>query len=105
MAEHCKALGRLQLNPSKCSFGVRARKFLGFMLMERDIEANPEKCWVVTNMRNPRSVKEVQQFMGKVTTLSCFISKVAEMATPLFPTLKKGGKFMWRPSVKKPSCV
>ncbi|RDX85065.1 hypothetical protein CR513_33786, partial [Mucuna pruriens] len=41
--EHCQALGRvfailrkhqLRLNPEKCSFGVQAGKFLGFMLTE-----------------------------------------------------------------------
>ncbi|RDX96070.1 Retrovirus-related Pol polyprotein from transposon 17.6, partial [Mucuna pruriens] len=35
---------QLRLNPKKCSFGVRAGKFLGFMLTERGIEANPDKC-------------------------------------------------------------
>ncbi|RDX65070.1 hypothetical protein CR513_56307, partial [Mucuna pruriens] len=68
-AEHCQALGRvfhilrkhqLRLNPNKCSFGVRAGKFLGFMLTERGIEANPEKCRAVVNMRSPQSMKEVQ---------------------------------------------
>jgi len=35
---------RLKLNPKKCVFGVEAGKFLGFMLTERGIEANPDKC-------------------------------------------------------------
>ncbi|RDX92900.1 rnhA, partial [Mucuna pruriens] len=65
------------------------------MLTERGIEANPEKCQAVTNMRSPRSVKEVQQFMGKVMTLARFILKAVETATPLFATLKKGGRFTW----------
>ncbi|RDX78659.1 hypothetical protein CR513_41033, partial [Mucuna pruriens] len=104
MEEHCKALGRvfcilrehqLCLNPNKCSFGVRVGKFLGFMLTERGIEANLEKCQAITNVRSPRSVKEVQQFMGKVTTLARFISKAAETSMPLFATLKKGGRFTW----------
>ncbi|RDY02386.1 Tf2-6, partial [Mucuna pruriens] len=104
MTEHCEVLGRvfhilrkhqLKLNPSKCSFGVRAGKFLGFMLTERGIEANPEKYRAVIDMRSPQSVKEVQQFMGKITALSRLISKAAETATPLFVTLKKGGKFTW----------
>ncbi|RDX88244.1 Retrovirus-related Pol polyprotein, partial [Mucuna pruriens] len=104
MEQHCSALGRifgilrehrLRLNPNKCSFGVRAGKFLGFMLTERGIEANPEKCRAITNVRSPKSVKEVQQFMGKVTALARFISKAAKMSTPLFATLRKGGKFVW----------
>ncbi|RDX82530.1 hypothetical protein CR513_36660, partial [Mucuna pruriens] len=85
----------LRLNLVKCSFGVRAGKFLGFMLTERGIEANPEKCQAITNVRSPKSIKEVQQFMGKVTALARFISKSVEMSTPLFATLKKGGRFAW----------
>ncbi|RDX79202.1 hypothetical protein CR513_40405, partial [Mucuna pruriens] len=53
VVEHCQALGR------KCSFGVRAGKFLGIMLTERGIETNLEKCQAVVNMRSPQSVKEV----------------------------------------------
>ncbi|RDY04876.1 hypothetical protein CR513_11345, partial [Mucuna pruriens] len=66
---HCEALRRvfrilrrhqLRLNPEKCSFGVQAGRFLGYMLTERGIEANPEKCRAVINMRSPQNVKEVQ---------------------------------------------
>ena len=34
---------RMKLNPSKCTFGVASRKFLGFMVNHRGIEANPKK--------------------------------------------------------------
>jgi hypothetical protein len=34
---------QMRLNPSKCVFGVSSGKFLGFMVSQRDIEANPEK--------------------------------------------------------------
>ncbi|RDX66758.1 Retrovirus-related Pol polyprotein from transposon gypsy, partial [Mucuna pruriens] len=60
--DHCKALEQvlgvlrkhqLRLNPEKCSFGVQAGRFLGFMLIERGIEANPDKCQAVIDMRSP----------------------------------------------------
>ncbi|RDY04815.1 hypothetical protein CR513_11419, partial [Mucuna pruriens] len=51
---------QLRLNLEKCSFGVQAGRFLGYMLAERGIEANPEKCRAVINMRSPQNVKEVQ---------------------------------------------
>jgi hypothetical protein len=54
----------MRLNPSKCSFGVQAGKFLGFMLTRRRIEANPEKCQAIINMRSPTSIMEVQQLTG-----------------------------------------
>ena len=33
----------MKLNPAKCAFGVGSRKFLGFMVNNRGIEANPSK--------------------------------------------------------------
>ncbi|RDX78272.1 Retrovirus-related Pol polyprotein from transposon opus, partial [Mucuna pruriens] len=50
---------KLKLNLEKCSFGIHADKFLGFMLTRRGIEANPKKCEAMINMRSPISVKEV----------------------------------------------
>ena len=42
----CQAFGGLKkynmnLNPTKCSFGVASGKFLGYMVTQRCIEANP----------------------------------------------------------------
>ncbi|RDY08045.1 hypothetical protein CR513_07759, partial [Mucuna pruriens] len=65
---HCETLQRvfgilrrhqLRLNPEKCSFGVQAGRFLGYMLTERAIEANLEKCRAVISMRSPQNIKEV----------------------------------------------
>ncbi|RDX69757.1 hypothetical protein CR513_51089, partial [Mucuna pruriens] len=47
-----------------------AGKFLGFMLTERGIESNPDKCQGIIDMRSPQDIKEVQQLMGKITALS-----------------------------------
>ena len=33
----------MMLNPNKCTFAVRAEKFLGFMVSQREIKANPGK--------------------------------------------------------------
>ncbi|XP_068503870.1 uncharacterized protein [Phaseolus vulgaris] len=61
---------RLKLNPEKCVFGVEAGKLLGFMLTERGIEANPDKCAAIIAMRSPTSVKEVQQLTERMAALS-----------------------------------
>ena len=34
---------KMKLNPAKCAFEVASGKFLGFMVHQRGIEANPEK--------------------------------------------------------------
>ena len=49
----------MRLNPSKCAFGVSSGKFLGFMVLHRGIEANPDKIQAILNMEPPRNIKEV----------------------------------------------
>ena len=49
----------LRLNPDKCVFGVDRGKFFGFMLTQRGIEPNPEKCKAIIDMRSPTNIKEV----------------------------------------------
>ena len=50
---------QMKLNPSKCVFGVVSRKFLGFMVSQRGIEANLEKVQAILDMMSPKAVKEV----------------------------------------------
>ena len=61
LAEVFKALHtyNIRLNPEKCTFRVDDGKFLGFMLTQRGIEANPEKCQTIIDMRSPTNIKEV----------------------------------------------
>jgi len=82
----------MKLNPEKCTFGVEGRKFLGFMLTHRGIEANPDKCQVILNMRSSNSVKKVQQILGRLTALSRFVPCLAERTRPMIQLLRKGKK-------------
>ena len=86
---------RLKLNPEKCVFGVEAGKFLGFLLTERGIEANPEKYAAIINMRSPISVKEVQQLTGRMVALSRFVSAGADKGHPYFQCLRRNNRFVW----------
>jgi len=86
---------RLKLNLEKCVFGVEAGKFLGFMLTERGIEANPDKCAAIIAMQSPASVKEVQQLTGRTTALSRFVSAGGDKGHPYFQCLKRNNRFVW----------
>ncbi|KAL0420619.1 UNVERIFIED_CONTAM: hypothetical protein Slati_3084800 [Sesamum latifolium] len=44
---------RLKLNPGKCAFGVSGGRFLGFMVTQRGIEANPDKIKAIIDMGPP----------------------------------------------------
>ena len=83
----------MKLNPGKCAFGVTAGKFLGFMVSQRGIEANPYKIRAIMEMALPRNVKEIQSFNGKITALNRFVSRATDKCLPFFRTLKKS--FEW----------
>ena len=83
----------IKLNPGKCAFGVTARKFLGFMVSQRGIEANPDKIRAIMEMTLPRNVKEVQSLNGKMAALNRFVSREMYKCLPFFRTLKKS--FKW----------
>ena len=48
----------MKLNPSKCAFGVTAGKFLGFMVSQKGIEANPDKIRAIVEIPPPPPPEE-----------------------------------------------
>ncbi|CAJ2665934.1 unnamed protein product [Trifolium pratense] len=86
---------KMRFNPEKCTFGVRAGKFLGFYLTERGIEANPDKCRAFAELPTPSDKKSIQTLNGMLTSLSRFVSKSAQHALPFFKLLKKEAVFEW----------
>ncbi|KAI5317241.1 hypothetical protein L3X38_036948 [Prunus dulcis] len=79
---------KMRLNPTKCAFGVASGKFLGFMISQRGIEANPEKIQAILDMTIPKTVKDIQSLTGRVVALTRFISKATDRCAPFFKALK-----------------
>ena len=90
---------QMKLNPSKCAFGVASRKFLGFMVSQRGIEAKLEKVRAILEMMSPKTVKEVQKLTGRIAALNRFVSKATDKCLPFFKTLKQA--FTWMEECKK----
>lgn len=72
----------MKLNLGKCAFGVLADKFLGFVVSQRGIEANPKKIKAIIDMQAPRNTKEVQCLAEKIAALSQFISRSTDKCSP-----------------------
>ena len=68
----------MKLNPTKCAFGVSTKKFLGFMVNSRGIEANPDKIKTVLDMHPPSNTKEIQRLIGRIAALSRFVSRSSD---------------------------
>ncbi|KAD6796232.1 hypothetical protein E3N88_07128 [Mikania micrantha] len=85
----------MKLNPSKCHFGVRSGKFLGYMVTKRGIEASPEQIQAILNLKSPKNIKEVQRLTGRIAALNRFISRSSEKFKGFYDILKKNKKFQW----------
>lgn len=69
---------KVKLNPTKCVLGMKAGKFLEFMVSKNGIEPNSKKLKALTDISLPRTLKKVQILTGQIITLNRFISKMAD---------------------------
>jgi hypothetical protein len=65
---------KMKLNPEKCTFGVPLGKLLEYMVSHRGIDPNPEKVSVISNMKPPECLRDLQKLMGSMVALCRFIS-------------------------------
>jgi hypothetical protein len=80
---------KLKLNPTKCSFGVSAGQLLGFLVLARGIEVNPEKIQAILTMEKPTKLHDVQKLAGRVAALKSFRCSIRRESTPFLCTYKE----------------
>ncbi|KAL0431914.1 UNVERIFIED_CONTAM: Enzymatic polyprotein [Sesamum radiatum] len=88
-------------NPTKCTFGVRGGKSLGYLVSERGIEVNPEKIEAIMQLPSQKMIKDVQKLTGKIASLNQFIARSAYRNLPFFKVLRHVKKFVWSEECEK----
>ncbi|XP_064944527.1 uncharacterized protein LOC135596398 [Musa acuminata AAA Group] len=91
----------MRLNPTKCAFGVTSGKFLGFIVHERGIDANPEKVQAIVSMQSPGTTKDLQRLNGRLVVLSRFLARSGDRYLPFFKALKNPKNFQWTPECEE----
>ncbi|XP_076959919.1 uncharacterized protein LOC143636130 [Bidens hawaiensis] len=94
----------MKLNPSKCSFGMEERKFLGVIVTDAGFKANLDKVQAIAHMPSPSSLKEVQTLNGGLVALNRFLANHAAKSFPFVSTLRnclKKAQFKWTAEVEK----
>lgn len=92
---------RLQVHPEKSHFFRRTVIFLGYKISENGVETDPEKCEKIRNFPQPRTKKELQQFLGLANFYRQFVKNFAELATPLTALTRKRVKYIWSDECEK----
>ena len=93
-------LKRLQDNDlfakaEKCSFEKSSINYLGMVISKNHIAMDPKKVAGVTEWPEPKTVKQVQAFLGFANFYRRFIKDFAKVVKPLTQLTKKDQPWVW----------
>lgn len=81
------------INWRKCTILVNQLKFLGFIVENSTIRPSDEKTEAVQKFPTPKSVQQVQSFLGLTGFFRRFIANYSLIARPLTELTKKDVEF------------
>lgn len=83
---------KLFANPKKCQFHTESTTFLGHQISPYGIRIDRERIAAVAEWKTPRTVKEVQSFLGYTNFCRRYIKNYSKIASPLTEETKGGKK-------------
>ena len=86
----------LYLKPEKCMFAQTSIEYLGIIITEGRLKMDPAKLTAITNWPIPRTVKQLQAFLGFCNFYRQFFKDYSHKAHPLFHLTKKDVPFLWQ---------
>lgn len=85
----------LRINQSKCQFLQKKITYLGHVIDEDGIRADPDKIKSITELEIPRNTKEIKRFIGMIGWYRRFIPNCSSLTKPLTKLLQKGIIWNW----------
>ncbi|CAF3900736.1 unnamed protein product, partial [Rotaria sp. Silwood1] len=90
-----------QVNPDKCFIAVQEIDFLGHTINQHSIKPNGEKIKAIVDLPSSKTLKEANEFLGKINWYRKFIPNFARIAAPLHKVTNKKRhrrhEFRWGP--------
>ena len=85
----------LRAKLAKCQFEVPRVEFLGYVVGKEGVSTDPKKTQAVRDWNPPKTVKQLQAFLGFINFYQKFIQGAAEKSLPLTELTKKDQKWEW----------
>jgi RNase H-like domain found in reverse transcriptase/Reverse transcriptase (RNA-dependent DNA polymerase)/Integrase zinc binding domain/Retroviral aspartyl protease len=86
---------QLQVKLEKCQFHVQKVEFLGYIISPEGISMDPAKVEAITSWATPKSVRDIQVFLGFANFYRRFIKNFSKIVSPITCLLKKNVPFNW----------
>lgn len=90
----------LQVDIEKCEFHVTETKYLGLIVGRNGIRMDPERIRAINEWEEPKTVKQVQAFLGLCNFYRRFIRSFGTTARPLTQLTRKDVPFRFREAEK-----
>lgn len=106
LAEHLEHLEKifcrlqeagLTVKLSKCQFFQQEINFLGYRITQEGVLPDLERIQAIVDYKTPRSIKEIQKFLGLCNYDRVFTPRFAELSAPLTQLLRKQQSWRWGP--------
>ena len=94
LMERC-LVKHLKLNPTKLKFKLKETLFMGNIISDTGLRADPAKVNAVTDMPTPRDKAAVLRFIGMVNYLSPFCKNLSTIIKPLRALTQNDSAFIW----------
>jgi hypothetical protein len=78
----------LRMNLLKCAFGVKAGRFMGFVVHKHGIQVDPRKIESIKKFGEPTCKRDVQKLLGKFNYLRLFIINLARKVESFLPLIR-----------------
>jgi RNase H-like domain found in reverse transcriptase/Reverse transcriptase (RNA-dependent DNA polymerase) len=91
----------LQADINKCEFHTQETKFLGLIVGTKGVRMDPEKIIAIKEWQTPRSLKQVQAFLGLCNYYRQFIEGFSKLIKSLTKLTRKDQPFEWTNDCKE----
>ena len=79
----------------KCEFDVDSIEFVGYIIFPQGLGMDPKKVAVIQSWPIPKSIKDVQSFLGFCNSYHMFIKSFSRRTAALTYLTRKGVPFRW----------
>lgn len=91
----------VRINLEKCQFFSNEIKFLGHIISRDGVKPLPEKVDAILKAPEPKTVTQVQAYLGLLNYYGKFLPRLSECLTPIYNLLKNDTPFKWTESCQR----